>query len=179
MTKPAFGWHRDNTIGLSPQPNGWLPTWLEFYRERRLRFQLELATANGFGPLLEPGGERLLEALPVLLSGHSPQPSLLHGDLWGGNWLAGAGGVPFIFDPAVYYGDREADIAMTQPVRRIRPEFLSRLRSRVAARSRASRAARAIQPVSRAQSREPVRRRIREAGARDDRAPGSPKPAGD
>jgi protein-ribulosamine 3-kinase len=113
VTKPAFGWHRDNTIGLSPQLNAWLPTWLEFYRERRLRFQLELAKANGFGPLVEASGERLLEALPALLSGHTPQPSLLHGDLWGGNWLAGEGGVPFIFDPAVYYGDREADIAMT------------------------------------------------------------------
>ena len=57
--------------------------------------------------------ERLLEALPVLLADHQPQPSLLHGDLWGGNWLAGRDGTPWIFDPCVYYGDREADIAMT------------------------------------------------------------------
>jgi protein-ribulosamine 3-kinase len=123
VTKPAFGWHRDNTIGLTPQPNGWMDDWVAFYRERRLRFQLELARANGFGPLLQARGERLLEALPALLSGHAPQPSLLHGDLWGGNWLAGEGGVPFIFDPAVYYGDREADLAMTHLFGGFGPEF--------------------------------------------------------
>jgi protein-ribulosamine 3-kinase len=113
ITKPCFGWHRDNTIGLTPQPNGWMESWVGFFRERRLGFQLELAYHNGFATLLQAQGERLLEALPLLLSGHEPQPSLLHGDLWAGNWLAGEGGVPFIFDPAVYYGDREADLAMT------------------------------------------------------------------
>ncbi len=113
VMKNAFGWHRDNTIGRTPQPNGWCDTWVEFYRGRRLRFQLDLAARKGFGPMLQAQGERLLEALPSLLSDHTPQPSLLHGDLWGGNWLAGRDGTPWIFDPAVYYGDREADIAMT------------------------------------------------------------------
>jgi protein-ribulosamine 3-kinase len=113
VTKPSFGWHRDNTIGLSPQHNGWMDDWIAFYRERRLGFQLELAREHGFASLLQDRGERLCEALPALLSGHRPQPSLLHGDLWGGNWLTGEGGVPFLFDPAVYYGDREADLAMT------------------------------------------------------------------
>ena len=113
VTKPAFGWHRDNTIGRTPQRNAWCTDWVEFYRERRLRFQLDLAYTNGFASLLEMRGERLLACLPALLAGHTPQPSLLHGDLWGGNWLAGAGGVPYLFDPAVYYGDREADLAMT------------------------------------------------------------------
>jgi protein-ribulosamine 3-kinase len=112
-TKKAFGWHRDNTIGRTPQPNGWCDTWVEFYRRRRLRFQLDLAAKKGFGSMLQAKGERLLEALPVLLADHNPQPSLLHGDLWGGNWLADRDGTPWIFDPAVYYGDREADIAMT------------------------------------------------------------------
>ena len=58
-------------------------------------------------------GERLLEAVPALLAGRDVPASLLHGDLWCGNWLASAGGEPVLIDPAVYYGDREADLAMT------------------------------------------------------------------
>ena len=110
----AFGWHRDNTIGSTPQANGYLDSWIEFYRERRLRPQLALAVANGFGSLLGRAGERLIEALPQILGGHRPQPALLHGDLWGGNWFATKDGEPAVFDPAVYYGDREADLAMTR-----------------------------------------------------------------
>lgn len=110
----AFGWRRDNTIGSTPQANGQLVSWVEFYRERRLRPQLALAAARGFGALLGASGERLLEAVPQLLEGHRPVPSLLHGDLWGGNWFATEHGEPVIFDPAVYYGDREADLAMTR-----------------------------------------------------------------
>lgn len=110
----AFGWRRDNTIGSTPQANGPLVSWLEFYRERRLRPQLALAVANGFGSLLGGCGERLLAAVPELLDGHRVVPALLHGDLWGGNWLATGAGEPAVFDPAVYYGDREADLAMTR-----------------------------------------------------------------
>ena len=113
-TTREFGWHRDNTIGLTPQLNGRSTDWVEFFGERRLRFQLDLAARNGFGRLLAVRGERLLGALPALLDGHEPLPSLLHGDLWGGNWFADAAGEPVIFDPAVYYGDREADLAMTR-----------------------------------------------------------------
>jgi protein-ribulosamine 3-kinase len=113
ISAPEFGW-RDNTIGSTPQANGALSSWTEFFRERRLRPQLTLAAANGFGSLLAACGERLLEALPALLDAHHPQPALLHGDLWGGNWLATREGEPVVFDPAVYYGDREADLAMTR-----------------------------------------------------------------
>jgi protein-ribulosamine 3-kinase len=114
VTAREFGWRRDNTIGLTPQINTPLADWLTFFRERRLRFQLELAASNGFGSLLSEPGERLLEKLPEMLAGHAPEPALLHGDLWGGNWLVDARGEPVIFDPAVYYGDREADLAMTR-----------------------------------------------------------------
>jgi fructosamine-3-kinase len=104
-TGPRYGWHRDNYIGAGAQANGWCDEWPEFWRERRLRPQLELARRNGFA----------LGDLPAqtLLEGHRPAPSLLHGDLWSGN----AGfhdGAPVIFDPAVYYGDRECDLAMTE-----------------------------------------------------------------
>ena len=114
VTVDQFGWNQDNHIGPTPQGNGWLADWTDFWRERRLRPQLELAVRRGHGRLLEAPGERLLEALDALLGGHRPQPSLLHGDLWGGNWCATAGGEPVIFDPAVYYGDRETDLAMTR-----------------------------------------------------------------
>lgn len=59
-------------------------------------------------------GEQLLERMGALFAGYRPAPSLLHGDFWGGNWGADANGAPIVFDPAVYYGDREADIAMTR-----------------------------------------------------------------
>jgi protein-ribulosamine 3-kinase len=110
----AFGFPTDNFIGRTPQPNAMLADWAEFFRERRLRPQLALAAQNGFAALLEPAATRLLEAVGALLADHRPQPSLLHGDLWAGNWLADARQEPVIFDPAVYYGDREADLAMTR-----------------------------------------------------------------
>jgi len=113
VSAPHHGWWRDNTIGSTPQANGTAASWPEFFRERRLRPQLELAVSRGFGALLEAPGERLLEGVEALLATHRPPPALLHGDLWGGNWLSTPDGEPVIFDPAVYYGDRETDIAMT------------------------------------------------------------------
>jgi fructosamine-3-kinase len=109
-----FGWHRDNTIGSTPQPNGWADDWVTFFRERRLRFQLDLARRNGHEGALSRRGEQLLELMGAFFASHRPVPSLLHGDLWGGNWSADASGDPVVFDPAVYYGDREADLAMTR-----------------------------------------------------------------
>ena len=114
VTGPQFGFTTDNFIGSTPQPNGPLPDWTEFFRERRLRQQLSLAAQRGFAPLLEQPGARLLESVGALLAGHRPDASLLHGDLWAGNWLATVNEEPVIFDPAVYYGDREADLAMTR-----------------------------------------------------------------
>lgn len=108
------GWHRDNTIGSTPQPNTPDEDWLGFWRERRLGHQLHLAAGRGFGGALQGKGERLMDALPQLLSGHRPPPSLLHGDLWSGNYGALRDGTPVIFDPASYYGDRETDLAMTE-----------------------------------------------------------------
>lgn len=114
LTEARFGWGRDNTIGSTPQANAWSDDWTEFFRERRLRPQLELAAAKGLARALGAPGERLLEHVHRLLAGHHPAASLLHGDLWGGNWLASLSGEPVLFDPAVYYGDRETDLAMTR-----------------------------------------------------------------
>ncbi len=109
-----FGWHRDNTIGSTPQINTCSASWPAFFREHRLRYQLALAARNGYRGRLQEQGARLLEHLPELFAGHDPEPSLLHGDLWGGNFGVDSAGAPVIFDPAVYYGDREADLAMTR-----------------------------------------------------------------
>jgi protein-ribulosamine 3-kinase len=113
-TAPAFGWYRGNTIGSTSQVNDWMSDWVEFFREHRLRHQLELAGKKGHGGRLQRRGEELLERMGGLFTTYRPAPSLLHGDLWGGNWGVDEGGEPVIFDPAVYYGDREADLAMTR-----------------------------------------------------------------
>ncbi|NIA26411.1 MAG: phosphotransferase [Desulfobulbaceae bacterium] len=111
-TAERFGWSRDNTIGVTPQINTWTDDWLSFFREHRLEYQLDLAAANGYSDELAESGSRLAEQLADLFADHEPVASLLHGDLWAGNWGC-ADGEPVIFDPAVYYGDRESDIAMT------------------------------------------------------------------
>ncbi len=113
VTAKQYGWHVDNTIGSTPQPNHQSSDWLAFWREYRLGYQLKLARQNGYSGRLQKQGERLLQNLDVLLGGHQPYPSLLHGDLWSGNYAV-TNDMPVIFDPAVYYGDRESDIAMTE-----------------------------------------------------------------
>ena len=113
-TSGKFGWTRDNTIGSTPQVNTQEADWVTFYAERRLRFQFELAAENGCAQGVQTQGETLLEKLPVFFTNYRPQASLLHGDLWGGNHAALRDGTPVIFDPAPYYGDREADLAMTE-----------------------------------------------------------------
>ena len=112
-TRERFGWHRHNTIGLTPQINAADDDWARFFRDNRLGYQLELAGQNGYGGELEKAGAALLADLGRLLAGHSPDASLLHGDLWAGNW-GSVEGRPVVFDPAVYYGDRETDLAMTR-----------------------------------------------------------------
>lgn len=121
-TQEAHGWHRDNTIGSTPQINTPDSDWLCFFRDRRLRFQLELAAGNGFTGELQARGAALAEQLGALFDDYEPPPSLLHGDLWGGNWGV-AEGEPVIFDPAVHYGDRECDLAMTLLFGGFGPEF--------------------------------------------------------
>lgn len=117
------GWHRDNTIGATPQHNEPCADWQRFFAERRLGFQLDLAARNGHrGPLIERG-RRLCERLDDFFVNCRPAPSLLHGDLWGGNWAVTVSGEPVVFDPAVYYGDREADLAMTRLFGGFGPEF--------------------------------------------------------
>lgn len=110
----CFGFSQGNFIGTTPQPNAWSDDWIDFWRKQRLGFQLRLAAQNGYGGQLQRLGEKLLDALPAFFADYTPQPSLLHGDLWSGNHAFLADGTPTIFDPAAYYGDRECDLAMTE-----------------------------------------------------------------
>lgn len=107
----AFGWERDNTIGSTPQINPWTKNWSDFFTHHRIGYQLNLGLQNG-GHF--PKGEALLSAIPEILADHEPQPSIVHGDLWSGNAAIAQSGQPVIFDPAVYWGDREVDLAMTE-----------------------------------------------------------------
>lgn len=109
-----FGWHRDNFIGSTPQCNAERDDWPGFYANRRLKPQLELARHKGMHGRLIANGERLIENLPAVFSGHTPEASLLHGDLWSGNAALDDTGRLALFDPAIHYGDRESDLAMMQ-----------------------------------------------------------------
>ncbi len=113
-TSDRYGWQRDNTIGATHQPNDREDSWLDFWRQHRLGYQLTLAKSSGYSSRALNKGEQLLDQLEVFFTDYSPPASLLHGDLWGGNFAISFSGEPVIFDPAVYYGDRETDLAMTE-----------------------------------------------------------------
>jgi fructosamine-3-kinase len=114
VTSDRFGWQQDNTIGLTPQINSTHRDWLEFWSSCRLGYQLRLAARNGYAGRLQSAGEKLLETMHGFFETYQPKPSLLHGDLWSGNYAYLENGRPVIYDPAVYFGDRETDLAMTE-----------------------------------------------------------------
>lgn len=122
-TAEAYGWYRDNTIGSTPQANTRSLDWLDFLRHQRLGFQLELAGRKGAGSALSRKGQRLLDGLDFYFDNYRPEASLLHGDLWSGNYAFDSEHAPIIFDPAVYFGDRESDLAMTELFGGFQPGF--------------------------------------------------------
>jgi fructosamine-3-kinase len=125
IEQPYFGWQSDNFIGSTPQANQLCDDWIEFFSEYRLGFQLELAANNGASRQLLEKGERLKNNLLLFFTDYEAKSSLLHGDLWGGNYAMDGSGQPVIFDPACYYGDREADIAMTELFGGFGPDFFT------------------------------------------------------
>ena len=113
-TATLYGLDHDNFIGANPQSNQQAENWVDFFREQRLGVQMELAGHNGYlNRDRARRFDRLLQRLGDWLP-PAPPASLLHGDLWGGNWLTTASGEPALIDPAVYYGDRETDLAFTE-----------------------------------------------------------------
>jgi len=114
ITASKYGWRQNNIIGSTPQSNTQHSDWTTFWREERLMPQFKMLYNKGYRRQLQPLAEQLLNNLDSLLSNHQPAASLLHGDLWSGNYAFNAQGKAVIFDPALYYGDREADLAMTE-----------------------------------------------------------------
>jgi fructosamine-3-kinase len=111
----VYGWTSDNYIGSTPQINHPAADWPLFFSQQRLKPQIDLARRNGFlNPPRLHKLESLLDRIPDLLSGVPRRPSLLHGDLWAGNVLNSIQSGPCLIDPAVYWGDREAEIAFTE-----------------------------------------------------------------
>lgn len=123
--QPRCGWRRDNYLGATPQRNRTHARWCDFWIGERLAPQLEMAAHKGY----QLDAPRLLAAVPRLLAGHEPQAALLHGDLWRGNAGFLRGGAPVVFDPAVYCGDAETDLAMTELFGGFPPEFYAGYRA--------------------------------------------------
>ena len=114
VTCENFGWSTDNYIGLTPQSNAWSQSWVDFFRSQRLLPMLNKAKQQSLSELMVSSVEQVMSCLDVLLP-HKVVPSLVHGDLWGGNLAYDRDALrPLFYDPAPYYGDREVDLAMTR-----------------------------------------------------------------
>lgn len=124
QTRPAFGLDYDNYIGALPQVNGWKPSWSDFYAEKRIHPLLRMGRQRGY---IDSDLSTAVEKMLIRRSDFFPQepPALLHGDLWGGNWLTGPQGRAWLIDPAVYYGHREMELAFMTMFDRQPPTFYS------------------------------------------------------
>jgi protein-ribulosamine 3-kinase len=128
-TGERFGLERDNFIGATPQRNTPDKEWVSFWQMNRLIPQLELAAKHRYPSRMIDRGERLAADCGAFFRDHKPVPSLLHGDLWAGNVAQDDAGLPVVYDSAVYHGDREADIAMTELFGGFAAEFQSAYRN--------------------------------------------------
>lgn len=113
-TADHYGWDQAGYIGSTRQPNENSRNWCEFWQHQRLGFQQKLAIRNGLQPHIATRLELLTDSLPALIGTHHPVAALLHGDLWHGNCGLDETGRAVLFDPACYYGDPEADLALTE-----------------------------------------------------------------
>jgi len=127
-TANEFGFFEDNYIGASPQYNlakgKEKSHWPTFYFQKRLLPQLKMAEQNGYSSnQLSEGIMALANKIEEILEESEERPTLLHGDLWGGNYMVDKNGISVLIDPAVYYGHREADLAMTKMFGGFSPDF--------------------------------------------------------
>jgi len=127
MSQPRFGWAHDNWIGSTPQRNGWENDWIRFWREQRLGYQLKLAAENGYGGALQRDGEALMARLEGFFCGYRPPLRCCTATCGGQSRLSGDG-LPVIFDPALYIGDRECDLAMSELFGGFAPAFYAAYR---------------------------------------------------
>jgi protein-ribulosamine 3-kinase len=112
-TSSQFGFEVNNTLGSTPQINTWQNNWVEFFRENRLKFQIQLAANTFQHQQLNAQGQKLLKVVDFFFKDlDTVMPSLLHGDLWSGNLAADHNGCPVIFDPASYYGHSEMELSI-------------------------------------------------------------------
>ncbi|MDR0363532.1 MAG: fructosamine kinase family protein [Bacteroidales bacterium] len=124
----TYGFYEDNFIGANPQPN--IPEkdeqndWIAFYFNKRLLYQYRLAEQNGLASQrLKAGFSKLEKRIEKILKNNEEVPTLLHGDLWSGNFLFDKSGNAVLIDPAAYYGHREVDLAMTKLFGGFAPQF--------------------------------------------------------
>ena len=109
-----FGYGKSSYVGNLQQTNALYDDWLSYYRDVRLKGQFEQGRTRGFicgqrEELLWALLDQLHDWIPT-----QPKKSILHGDLWGGNWMAGIGGAPYLIDPSILYGDHEFELAFTE-----------------------------------------------------------------
>ena len=124
ISQEHYGLDHDNYIGSTPQKNSLEKDGIVFFREQRIDFQRQLARRSGLLPVtIDKEIDSLCDDLGKFLNISGEKPALLHGDLWSGNYFPDSEGKPCVFDPAVYYGLREADLAMTELFGRLPQKF--------------------------------------------------------
>ncbi|WP_080874314.1 fructosamine kinase family protein [Oceanobacillus timonensis] len=109
-----YGLDQSTYVGKLHQPNGWYTDWADYFRECRLQPQFDIAVQlNRMNQNRRMKLEKLMDNLDKYLP-KQPQVSLLHGDLWGGNWIAGQAGKPYLIDPSILYGDHLFELSFTE-----------------------------------------------------------------
>lgn len=110
----SYGLDRHSFVGTLLQENQWYRSWSDYYREKRLLPQLEIGKERGYMSTKRLKNlEKLIERLDDFIP-KQPPASLLHGDLWAGNWMIGPRGIPYLIDPSIVYGDPIFELAMTE-----------------------------------------------------------------
>lgn len=119
-----FGWESSNFLGATPQSNDWQTSWSVFWMQQRMVPQWKLAAQQGF-PEVEKQGRELERDLEQFLNSRSVTPTLIHGDLWSGNFWSDDDGKPVIIDPACYFADPVAELGMTSLFGGLGADFVS------------------------------------------------------